>query len=42
MKKSFLFAGLATVFALACQPSGESVDSRSFAYFGDTIETQGA
>ena len=42
MKKSFLFAGLATVFALACQPSGESADSRSFAYFGDTIETQGA
>lgn len=30
------------MFAVACQPSGESADTRSFAFFGDTIETQGA
>ena len=30
------------VLVLACQPSGDAADNRSFAYFGDTIETAGA
>ena len=30
------------VLLLACQPSGDAADNRSFAYFGDTIETAGA
>jgi hypothetical protein len=42
MKKSLLFAGAAMVLVLACQPSGDAADNRSFAYFGDTIETAGA
>lgn len=42
MKKSLLFAGAAALLLAACQPSGEAADTRSFAYFGDTIETAGA
>lgn len=42
MKKSLLFVGVAAVLWTACQPSSEATDTRSFAYFGDTIETSGA
>lgn len=42
MKKSLLFAGAVALLLAACQPSGEAADNRSFAYFGDTIETAGA
>lgn len=42
MKKSLLFAGATALLLAACQPSGEAADNRSFAYFGDTIETAGA
>ena len=42
MKKSLLFAGAAALLLASCQPSGDAADNRSFAYFGDTIETAGA
>jgi hypothetical protein len=42
MKNSLLFAGATALLLAACQPSGEAADNRSFAYFGDTIETAGA
>ena len=42
MKKSLLLAGAAALLLAACQPSGEATDNRTFAYFGDTIETAGA